>query len=366
MKRLLSAFLTLIFVSAYAQDIILMRNGDEIQCKLLEISKNEVKYKRWTNQEGPTFSEKKDNIFMLKYENGEKEMIANQTQAAEVQVQTFNLSANTPTLHLLPDPTPISDIYLKYTHRGFHSGLIKYGHKQSEEQAQKILTTDWLEYKKARRDDKVGRVFAITGGAFFTIGLASTVIQAIWNHDYKESKANYDNMVSKAKADYTQKHQEYLNVGNEINELREKYSQLEKNEPPYGSTEYSSWSQECYETNMKIQEAEELKWKLDKYEADYNDAYRRSDYYSYHIEDLCHGYRNDVRAIRCIMVGSYSIGTPFLVSGLIKVIRGHKKATQIVNKHIEEHEKETNKLSLTKPTFNINARSNNLAFTLTF
>ncbi|MCQ2188523.1 MAG: hypothetical protein MJZ00_01210 [Paludibacteraceae bacterium] len=311
MRSFLSILLTLTVVSTNAQDIILMRNGDEIQCKLLEISKNEVKYKRWTNQEGPTFTEKKDNIFMLKYENGEKEVIANQTQSAEVPVQTFNLSANTPTLHLLPDPTPISDVYLKYTHRGFHSGLIKYGHKQSEEQAQKILTTDWLEYKKARRDDKVGRVFAITGGAFFTIGLASTVIQAIWNRDYKETKADYEHMVVIAKADYSQKHQEYLNAEYEVNKLTEKYYQLQKNEPPYGSAEFDTWNQEYQETSIKIEEAKDLKWSLDKYKPTYNDAYKLSEYYNNRLKDYCRDDKNDVRAIRYIIVRQLRYRYPF-------------------------------------------------------
>lgn len=369
MRSLLSAILILAFVSASAQDVILMRNGDEIQCKLLEISKNEVKYKRWTNQDGPTFTEKKDNIFMLKYENGEKEVVANQTQAAEVPVQPLNLSANTPTLHLLPDPTPISDIYLKYTHRGFHSGLIKYGHKQSEEQAQKILTTDWLEYKKARRDDKVGRIFAITGGAFFTVGLASTVPCLVWRHRHMDARKKYYNMTDACLADCNEKHAEYVRLDNKCKELESEYYTLRNKE----RDEYSS-EEEYNDAKSKLPEIREewdntksLRGEYYRFISDhYYFPYSESDLFDYNIERNNHEYRNKHIALRCIMVGGYSIGTPFLVSGLVKVIRGHRKATQIVNKHIEEHENGANKLSLTKPAFNVNARGNNLAFTLTF
>mgnify|MGYP003419967748 FL=1 len=46
-------------VSAIAQDVIVKRDGEEIQCKILEVSTNKVKYKQWKNQDGPTFVEKK-------------------------------------------------------------------------------------------------------------------------------------------------------------------------------------------------------------------------------------------------------------------------------------------------------------------
>ncbi|MCQ2200000.1 MAG: hypothetical protein MJZ19_09820 [Paludibacteraceae bacterium] len=370
MRSLLSAILILAFVSASAQDVILMRNGDEIQCKLLEISKNEVKYKRWTNQDGPTFTEKKDNIFMLKYENGEKEVVANQTQAAEVPVQPLNLSANTPTLHLLPDPTPISDIYLKYTHRGFHSGLIKYGHKQSEEQAQKILTTDWLEYKKARRDDKVGRVFAITGGAFFTIGLAGTVPCIVRSHQHKEAKKKYYNMTEACLADCKEKHAEYVRLDNKCKELESEYYTL-RNKKGY---EFSS-EEEYQEAQNKLPEIREewdntknlLYGEYSRFRSEnYYFPYSESGLFDHKLQEDLWRKRDDHLYTRGFMIAGYAIGTPFLVSGLVKIIRGHKKATQIVNKHIEEHENGANKLSLTKPAFNVNARGNNLAFTLTF
>lgn len=74
----LSAIL-LIAISVSAQDIIVKKSGDEIQSKVVEISSKEIKYKKFSNLEGPTYTMSKDEIFMLKYENGEKEVFDSST-----------------------------------------------------------------------------------------------------------------------------------------------------------------------------------------------------------------------------------------------------------------------------------------------
>jgi len=51
-------------------DIIILKNGQEIQAKVLEVGQTEIKYKNCDNQSGPTFSKNKSEIFMIKYPNG--------------------------------------------------------------------------------------------------------------------------------------------------------------------------------------------------------------------------------------------------------------------------------------------------------
>lgn len=163
-------------VNASAQDVIVKRNGEELQCKILEVSKNEVKYKRWTNQDGPSFAEKKSEIFMIKYENGEKEVVAYESPALAVPSVTPSLSTSVPSEMTLADPTPISNVYLEYTTRGRRkSGIKKWGHMQSDEQAQALLTNDWLDYKTARKEERTGKVLAITGGVWSIGGLLWTI-----------------------------------------------------------------------------------------------------------------------------------------------------------------------------------------------
>ncbi|MGV3539973.1 MAG: hypothetical protein ACO1OQ_09190 [Rufibacter sp.] len=60
---------------SYAQDVIVKKNGDEIQAKILEITPSLIKFKRFDYQDGPTISLEKGEVFMVKYANGSKEVI---------------------------------------------------------------------------------------------------------------------------------------------------------------------------------------------------------------------------------------------------------------------------------------------------
>ncbi|MDR1652776.1 MAG: hypothetical protein LBS01_03845 [Prevotellaceae bacterium] len=56
----------------FAQDIIILKDGEEIKAKVQEIGLDNVKYKKYENQAGPTYTLMKFDIFMIKYENGAK------------------------------------------------------------------------------------------------------------------------------------------------------------------------------------------------------------------------------------------------------------------------------------------------------
>jgi hypothetical protein len=60
-------------------DKILLKNGEEIDVKVLEISPNEVKYKKCDNVDGPIVTTYKNDVFMVKYSNGSKEVFNNET-----------------------------------------------------------------------------------------------------------------------------------------------------------------------------------------------------------------------------------------------------------------------------------------------
>jgi len=70
-KLAVTAVIAMFIASAVnAQDIIKRKNGDEINAKILEVGTNEVKYKRFDNQSGPTYTILKSEIFSIQYENG--------------------------------------------------------------------------------------------------------------------------------------------------------------------------------------------------------------------------------------------------------------------------------------------------------
>jgi len=58
----------------FAQDVIILKTGDEIKSKVLEITPDLVKYKKWENHEGPAYSVYKSDVFMIKYANGTKDV----------------------------------------------------------------------------------------------------------------------------------------------------------------------------------------------------------------------------------------------------------------------------------------------------
>jgi hypothetical protein len=63
---------------ALGQDIIVKNDGNEIKAKVEEVSDTEIKYRKSDNLSGPVYTMKKTEIFMVKYENGSKDVFGNQ------------------------------------------------------------------------------------------------------------------------------------------------------------------------------------------------------------------------------------------------------------------------------------------------
>jgi len=62
------------FFNAMAQDIIVTNKGEEILAKVEEVGDIQIKYKVFSNLSGPVYSLPKSEIFMIKYENGSKDL----------------------------------------------------------------------------------------------------------------------------------------------------------------------------------------------------------------------------------------------------------------------------------------------------
>lgn len=81
-KILLFLFAICISNILYAQDIIVKKDGSTIIAKVLEISQAEVKYKKQSNLEGPTYTISTSELLSINYPNGEKETFASTSQTA--------------------------------------------------------------------------------------------------------------------------------------------------------------------------------------------------------------------------------------------------------------------------------------------
>ena len=75
--------LSLAALNVAAQDIIVMRNGDEVEAKVTKVGTTEVEYHKWSNQDGPVYTVAKSDVFMVKYKNGEKDVFDNVTAKSD-------------------------------------------------------------------------------------------------------------------------------------------------------------------------------------------------------------------------------------------------------------------------------------------
>ena len=75
MNKYLVLLISVLVISfnSLSQDLIITHTGEEQLVKIVEINLEDIKYKKFSNSDGPTYSMLKSSIFMIKYENGEKE-----------------------------------------------------------------------------------------------------------------------------------------------------------------------------------------------------------------------------------------------------------------------------------------------------
>lgn len=86
-KAFFLALTMLFFGAAMAQDVITLKNGDEINGKVTKVTPTEIEYKLASNPDGPTYSKPVSDIFMVKYENGQKDLFNNTSAPAAQQQQ---------------------------------------------------------------------------------------------------------------------------------------------------------------------------------------------------------------------------------------------------------------------------------------
>jgi hypothetical protein len=88
---LLFAILTTTF--CFSQDVITKTDGEEVKAKVLEVTQSEIKYKKFDNPNGPTYTILKKEVFMVKYGNGSKDVFNSETetkiQNEEIDLQMF-------------------------------------------------------------------------------------------------------------------------------------------------------------------------------------------------------------------------------------------------------------------------------------
>ncbi|MDQ3047542.1 MAG: hypothetical protein M3R27_08355 [Bacteroidota bacterium] len=75
MKSFLVLLAVLSIQTAFSQDYIIKKNGDEIKAKVVEVGTIEIKYKKFEKPTGPNYVVERADVFMIKYEDGTKDVL---------------------------------------------------------------------------------------------------------------------------------------------------------------------------------------------------------------------------------------------------------------------------------------------------
>jgi hypothetical protein len=93
----LLAFSGILGSSLKAQDIIILKSGEEIKSTVSEVSSDLIKYKKFENLSGPVYSVEKSKVFMIKYQNGTKDVFNEQTETKpQTSAQTVQKPLSVP------------------------------------------------------------------------------------------------------------------------------------------------------------------------------------------------------------------------------------------------------------------------------
>lgn len=82
-------------------EVITMKDGTDIDAKVIEIGTTEIKYKNCDNQDGPTIVVLKKDVFSIKYTNGKKEMMSSKASSTEDDRKVEGLSLTSMILAIL-------------------------------------------------------------------------------------------------------------------------------------------------------------------------------------------------------------------------------------------------------------------------
>ena len=72
----------------FAQDVIVKKDGSTILSKVYEIGKKEIKYKKFSNLNGPLYNISIKEVFSVNYENGEKDLFDKIEEIEESRYET--------------------------------------------------------------------------------------------------------------------------------------------------------------------------------------------------------------------------------------------------------------------------------------
>lgn len=173
MKRLFFTLVSILITSiCFAQDIIVQKDGSTIQAKILKVTQSSVEYKKFDNQNGPTYTISTKDLQCINYENGTKDTFVSPDYNPNIVTNE--------TATQFSNDNELLDIY--------------------KNRNKKIKTPEML-YKKGKRMKVAGYV---VGGTLIAAGIVSVIIGV------SEDKYEYEYLYA---GDNLIHHKKYANDG---------------------------------------------------------------------------------------------------------------------------------------------------------
>lgn len=186
MKKLFLAMIcVLVAQTMWASDYIYMLDGSEVEAKVTEVTPTTIKYKKMSNLNGPVYTVAKGAVFMIKYENGQKEVFLQQETATTAPAQAEPTAQN-----VLDETKNLVNAYGTST----MPGLVVYNNDKPisvngmalNEQdylalAQKNCIPAYQQYMSGLSFKKKGNIMLGVGIPVFAVGLTVGII-GIYNY----------------------------------------------------------------------------------------------------------------------------------------------------------------------------------------
>lgn len=140
--------------TASAQDVILKKDNTTVLSKVLEVTSTEIKYKKWDNQDGPTYSINRSEVVSINYENGEVEKFSDNPNSQQNIYSQINKNNNLG--------------YLE-SYNTFPAGLKMNGRRLTNEEIKGLLDEQtYLLFNKAKNQINFGEIIGFVGlGSLF-------------------------------------------------------------------------------------------------------------------------------------------------------------------------------------------------------
>lgn len=168
MSKLIPTLILFLFVSytAFSQDIIVKKDGSIIKSKVIELNSTEIKYKKISNIDGPTYVLEKSEILSINYENGEVETfsVSNSNKNNQVEQQVKVASDNQSLINAYNKPIQTTSKLKK----GIHWCVFQYAFTDNS-----VLSNEEIEVIYARGKDD----YATTAGDIIDNGDCSISIK---------------------------------------------------------------------------------------------------------------------------------------------------------------------------------------------